>query len=365
MEGTMSHTSLQDSSASGLEDPNAPLLEVENLHVEFRTRDGVARAVNGVSYSVEPGKTLAVLGESGSGKSVTAQAIMGILDSPPAFVPQGSVRFKGRDLLTMPEKERRSYRGQRISMVFQDALSSLNPVFSVGSQIGEMFRVHRGMSRKDSRKKAIEMMERVGIPAAAQRVNDYPHHFSGGMRQRIMIAMAIALDPEVLIADEPTTALDVTVQAQIMDLLKELQRERDMGLILITHDLGVVADVADRIAVMYAGRIVEEASVLDIYARPAHPYTKGLLESVPRVDEKGERLRAVEGLPPNLLQIPSGCPFHPRCPYRQEPVCTTERPSLFVTGPDSGAACHFWQDVRIESEVRFAPVKEGGSHAVD
>ncbi|RZS87274.1 oligopeptide transport system ATP-binding protein [Motilibacter rhizosphaerae] len=349
-------TSYLESSPDGsaAEDSSAPLLELDDLHVEFRTRDGVARAVNGVSYTVEAGKTLAVLGESGSGKSVTAQAIMGILDTPPAFIPRGEVRFKGRDLLAMPERERRAIRGQRIAMIFQDALSALNPVFPVGDQIGEMFRVHRGMSKRDSRLRAIEMMDRVHIPAARQRVRDYPHQFSGGMRQRIMIAMAIALGPEVLIADEPTTALDVTVQAQIMDLLRELQAETNMGLILITHDLGVVADVADRIAVMYAGRIVEEASVYDIYSRPAHPYTKGLLESVPRVDQKGQKLKAVEGLPPNLMRIPSGCPFHPRCPYKQEPVCTTELPQLYPTGADSGAACHFWEDVRRESTAEFA-----------
>jgi oligopeptide transport system ATP-binding protein len=377
----MTTSYLQSSSdARPGEDPNAPLLAVEDLHVEFRTREGVARAVNGVSYTVESGKTLAVLGESGSGKSVTAQAIMGILDTPPAFIPRGAVRFKGRDLLKLPEKERRTYRGRRIAMIFQDALSALNPVFPVGDQIGEMFRVHEGMSKRDARKRAIELMERVRIPAARQRVGDYPHQFSGGMRQRIMIAMAIALNPDVLIADEPTTALDVTVQAQVMDLLAELQRERNMGLILITHDLGVVADVADRIAVMYAGRIVEEASVYDIYRRPAHPYTKGLLESVPRVDQKGQKLRAVEGLPPNLMRIPPGCPFHPRCPYRQDPVCVTEVPPLYRTGADSGAACHFFKEVRADSEREFAPVpavgapspesrpdhlQEGGSHAVD
>ncbi len=219
----------------------APLLDVENLHVEFRTRDGVAKAVNGVSFTVDEGETLAVLGESGSGKSVTAQAIMGILDSPPAFVTGGSVRFRGQDLLALPEDERRQFRGRSIAMIFQDALSALNPVFSVGWQIAEMYRVHEGISRQEGRKRAIELMERVRIPAAKDRVGDYPHQFSGGMRQRIMIAMAIALDPDVLIADEPTTALDVTVQAQIMELLAELQQESRMGLILITHDLGVVA----------------------------------------------------------------------------------------------------------------------------
>jgi oligopeptide transport system ATP-binding protein len=323
---------------------HAPLLEVVDLQVEFRTRDGVAKAVNGVSYSLEEGETLAVLGESGSGKSVTAQAIMGILDSPPGFITGGAVRFRGQDLLALPEDERRAYRGRSIAMIFQDALSSLNPVFTVGWQIGEMFRVHEGLSKKDARERAIELMERVRIPAARQRVSDYPHQFSGGMRQRIMIAMAISLDPDVLIADEPTTALDVTVQAQIMELLADLQRERKMGLILITHDLGVVADVADKISVMYAGRIVEKAQVGEIYARPAHPYTKGLLESIPRLDLKGKDLSAIRGLPPSLTRIPPGCEFNPRCPYAQQ-ICRDERPPLNEVVPGRHSACHFAQEV--------------------
>ncbi|MDQ1617615.1 MAG: oligopeptide transport system ATP-binding protein [Actinomycetota bacterium] len=321
-----------------------PLLEVDNLHVEFRTREGVAKAVNGVSYAINAGETLAVLGESGSGKSVTAQAIMGILDTPPGFVTKGSIRYQGDDLLQMPEGVRRTYRGEHLAMIFQDALSSLNPVFSVGYQIAEMFRVHRGMSRSDGMKKALELMELVNIPAARERVKDYPHQFSGGMRQRIMIAMAIALDPEVLIADEPTTALDVTVQAQIMALLKELQRERDMGLILITHDLGVVADVADKIAVMYAGRIVERAPVYDIYARPAHPYTEGLLASIPRVDMKGQELFAIKGIPPSLMRIPPGCPFNPRCGYARD-ICREQDPPNYPVGDAHDSACHFWEEV--------------------
>jgi oligopeptide transport system ATP-binding protein len=327
---------------------HAPLLEVDDLQVEFRTRDGVAKAVNGVSYSLDEGETLAVLGESGSGKSVTALAVMGILDSPPGFVTGGAVRFRGQDLLSLPEDERRAYRGRNIAMVFQDALSALNPVFPVGWQIGEMFRVHEGMSKKDARGRVIELMERVRIPAARERVDDYPHQFSGGMRQRIMIAMAIALDPDVLIADEPTTALDVTVQAQIMELLRDLQRERKMGLILITHDLGVVADVADKISVMYAGRIMEKAVVGEIYARPSHPYTKGLLESIPRVDLKGQDLSAIRGLPPSLTRIPTGCEFHPRCPYAQD-ICREKRPALLEVVPGRFSACHFAQEVLDDS----------------
>src|SRR4051812_26434523 len=312
-------------SASGR--PAGRLLEVEDLHVEFRTRDGVANVINGVTYHVNAGETLAVLGESGSGKSVTAQTIMGILDTPPGYVTGGQIRFHGQDMLKMDPEERRKIRGAGIAMVFQDALSALNPVYTVGFQIGEQFRIRQGLSRKDARRRSIEMLDQVKMPNARQRVNEYPHQFSGGMRQRVMIAMSLALDPEVLIADEPTTALDVTVQAQIMDLLADLQRERHMGLILITHDLGVVADVADRIAVMYAGRIVEHANVYDLYANPAHPYTVGLLNSIPRIDEKGLELRTIKGLPPNLIRIPSGCPFHPRCPRAQQ-ICVDERPPL-------------------------------------
>ncbi|WFB07600.1 ABC transporter ATP-binding protein [Streptomyces sp. LX-29] len=334
----------------GADDDATPLLEVRDLHVEFHTRDGVAKAVNGVNYSVNSGETLAVLGESGSGKSVTAQAIMGILDMPPGKIPQGEILFRGQDMLKMSAEERRKLRGQKIAMIFQDALSSLNPVLSVGYQLGEMFRVHQGLSKKEAKAKAIELMDRVRIPAAKERVGDYPHQFSGGMRQRIMIAMALALEPDLIIADEPTTALDVTVQAQVMDLLAELQREYNMGLILITHDLGVVADVADKIAVMYAGRIVETAPVHELYKRPAHPYTKGLLDSIPRLDQKGQELFAIKGLPPNLLRIPSGCAFNPRCPQAQD-ICREEVPVLHqVTErdgaelPGRGSGCHFWKE---------------------
>ncbi|MEV4562049.1 ABC transporter ATP-binding protein [Kitasatospora sp. NPDC049285] len=340
-----------DQARQAREEPyTGPLLDVKDLHVEFKTRDGVARAVNGVNYSVSAGETLAVLGESGSGKSVTAQAIMGILDMPPASIPKGEILFRGQDMLKMGREERRRIRGQKIAMIFQDALSSLNPVLPVGFQLGEMYRAHRDTNRKDAKAKAIELMDRVRIPAAAQRVNDYPHQFSGGMRQRIMIAMALALEPDLIIADEPTTALDVTVQAQVMDLLAELQGEYHMGLILITHDLGVVADVADKIAVMYAGRIVETAPVHELYARPAHPYTRGLLDSIPRLDQKGQELFAIKGLPPNLLRIPPGCAFNPRCPRAQE-ICRHEVPPLAPVTEDDGtplagrgSACFFWKE---------------------
>ena len=321
------------------------LLEVTDLQVEFRMREGIAKAINGVSFTLDQRETLAILGESGSGKSVTAQAIMGILDTPPGYVTGGQVRYRGTDLLTLSEQDRKLVRGAEIAMIFQDALSALNPVFPVGWQIAEMFRVHRGANKTDALEQAIRLMERVKIPGARDRVKAYPHQFSGGMRQRIMIAMAIALDPAVLIADEPTTALDVTVQAQIMNLLKELQDESDMGLILITHDLGVVADVADRIAVMYTGRLVETADVFALYGAPAHPYTKGLLESIPRLDQKGEKLAAIGGLPPNLLRIPPGCPFNPRCRYARDTCRTGAPPGLQEIRPGRHAACWFAEEV--------------------
>ena len=323
------------------------LLEIDDLRVEFRTETGVVRAVNGVSWTLDAGETLAILGESGSGKSVSAQAVMGILDSPPAFVTGGAIRFRGEDLLGMPAEQQRVLRGPSLSMVFQDALSALNPVFTVGNQIGEMFRVHRGTGRRAARQQAIELLDRVRIPAAASRVDDYPHQFSGGMRQRAMIAMAIALEPEVLIADEPTTALDVTVQAQIMDLLGELQRDTGMGLVLITHDLGVVGEIADRVAVMYAGAIVEQGPIGQVFGRPGHPYTEGLLASVPRVDQRdGGRLQPIDGAPPNLTQIPPGCSFHPRCPRSRLPEpCATHTPLLRDVAVAQVSACHFANEV--------------------
>ncbi len=329
------------------------LLEVENLEVEFRITDGVVKAVNGLSFSVERGETVAILGESGSGKSVSAQAIMGLIPSPPGFITGGSIKFEGVDILELSEEERRLIRGNKIAIVFQDALSSLNPVFTVGWQIGEMFRKHRGASRKQARFSAIELMERVKIPDAKGRVNAYPHEFSGGMRQRIMIAMALALDPDVLIADEPTTALDVTVQAQVMDLLQELQADLGMGLVLITHDLGVVAEVADDVVVMYAGRGMEVGSTREVFGNPAHPYTEGLMSSIARTDIHVERLVPIKGSPPDLLRIPSGCAFRPRCPYVQDD-CAREVPPLITIGSgDRATACLHWEEVYNASEVRL------------
>jgi oligopeptide transport system ATP-binding protein len=344
--------SSSSSAPAAFDATSTPVLEVDDLHVEFRTRSGVVHAVNGMSYTLDPGETLAILGESGSGKSVSAQAIMGILDVPPAVITGGGIRFQGRDMLTMSEEDQRQIRGPGISMIFQDALSALNPVYSVGFQIGEMFRAHRGTSRKEAKQHAVELMDRVRIPAAARRVNDYPHQFSGGMRQRVMIAMALALDPRILIADEPTTALDVTVQAQVMDLLKDLQRDTGMGLILITHDLGVVNEVADRVAVMYAGKIVETGTVDDVFTRPAHPYTLGLMSSIPQVDAKGGRLNPIVGQPPNLAAIPSGCSFHPRCPKARTGAaaapgrdCVVDIPPLRHVVPGRESACHYSEEV--------------------
>jgi oligopeptide transport system ATP-binding protein len=325
-------------------DQAAPLLEVEDLRVEFKTRDGIAKAVNGVSFSLSEGETLGILGESGCGKSVTAQAIMGILDMPPARIAGGEVRFRGVDLLTMDEKLRRHVRANKIAMIFQDALSSLNPVFTVGWQLAELFRIHHGTDRKQAKAKAVEMLDLVGIPAAKNRVNDFPHQFSGGMRQRVMIAMALALKPDVIIADEPTTALDVTVQAQVMQLLADLQQEMRLGLILITHDMGVVADVADKICVMYAGNAVEQADVYQTYENPAHPYTKALLESIPRVDQKGQELTVIKGLPPALVNPPPGCSFHPRCAFAKE-RCKVEVPPLYPVPGGRASACHYWEEV--------------------
>jgi oligopeptide transport system ATP-binding protein len=332
------------------------VLEVEDLHVEFRLARGTVNAVNGVSFTLDAGETLAILGESGSGKSVSAQAIMGMIDTPPGYVTKGAIRFLGEDILQLSEEEHRALRGQRIAMIFQDALTALNPVFTVGWQIGEMLRIHRGASRREARDRAVELMEMVGIPSAAERVGNYPHEFSGGMRQRVMIAMALALDPDILIADEPTTALDVTVQAQVMELLADLQRRTGMSLILITHDLGVVVETADRVAVMYAGRVVEAGTVDEVFTTPAHPYTEGLMRSIPRLEQKGDKLQPIEGAPPLLSAIPQGCAFHPRCTYRRD-RCVQEDPPLYdvstalpITEPllrptQRGTACHYFQEV--------------------
>ena len=320
------------------------LLAVADLHVSFQTPHGVVDAVRGVSFSVGRGETVGILGESGSGKSVSVGAVMGLLDSPPARIT-GEIRHGGIDLLRAPARETRRIHGDRVAMINQDAVTALNPGLTVGYQIAEMFRVHRpGTSRDDARRRAVELMDRVKIPSARERVQSYPHEFSGGMSQRVMIAMAIALEPDILIADEPTTALDVTVQAQIMQLLAELREQTGMALILITHDLGVVAESVARVLVMYAGRIVERGSTAEVIARPAHPYTAGLMSSVPRAEHKDRKLATIEGAPPVLAAIPPGCTFHPRC-ARSRPVCSRERPELEPVAPGRESACHFAEEV--------------------
>lgn len=318
-------------------------LEVEGLSVDLRTPSGTVRAVDGVGFSVRKGRTLALLGESGCGKSMTALSIVGLLD-PVAEVTGGSVRVSGTDVLRLDGAGRRKLAGPVLSIVFQDALTALNPVQPVGRQLAEPFRIHRGMSRRDAAQKAVELMTRVGIPEPRLRARSYPHQFSGGMRQRLLIAMAVALDPDVLIADEPTTALDVTVQAQIMRLLRELQTERDMALVLITHDLAVVAQRADDVVVMYAGNVVETGPVGEVFSRPRHPYTKGLLDSVPEHAVRGRPLPAVPGSPPELSAVPSGCVFQARCPLVRE-RCAQERPRLVSVSASRSAACHFSEEL--------------------
>ncbi|MBX7431830.1 ABC transporter ATP-binding protein [Mycobacterium sp. Y57] len=323
------------------------LLDVEDLHVDFATDDGVVHAVDGVSFSLSPGEVLAIVGESGCGKSVTAQTLTGLTRAPNTTVA-GSVRYRGRELTTLPEDELRHVRGAEIAMVFQDPMSSLNPVYRVGDQIAEMIRAHRDVSAKQARARAVELLESVGIPHPEARVRSYPHEFSGGMRQRVMIAMALALEPSVLIADEPTTALDVTVQAQILQLMADLNRERDLAVVLITHDLGVVAEIADRVLVMYAGQIVEDGTLDDIFYASHHPYTWGLLGSLARLDlPRADRLVQIAGQPPSLLHPPSGCRFAARCDFRFDRCA--EPPVL--TGPGAHRD-RCWLDDDQKARVR-------------
>ncbi len=321
-----------------------PLLEVDDLHMHFFTRDGVVKAVDGVSFTLEPGETLGVVGESGSGKSVTALSIMRLIPEPPGKVVSGDIRFRGESVLTMTEKEQRKLRGNRIAMIFQDPMTSLNPVHRIGKQIAEPLRLHKNMSRKESLDAATELLDQVGIPQAADRARNYPHEFSGGMRQRAMIAIALACGPDILIADEPTTALDVTIQAQILELMQEIQARTDSAIIMITHDLGVVADMADHVLVMYGGKAVEFGTADDVFYRPLHPYTWGLLDSLPRhdVDDKG-KLCPIKGQPPSLINLPTGCAFRPRCGHAQS-VCAVETPGLVEITPGHMAACHFSDD---------------------
>ncbi len=326
-----------------LDEQREVILDVRNLKVEFDTQDGVVHAVNGISYQLHKGETLGIVGESGCGKSVSVLSIMRLLPSPPARIAEGEIWFMGQNLLTLPEAEMRRVRGSKVAMVFQDPMTSLNPVLTIGYQLIEPLRLHLGMEEDEARERAAELLRMVGIPEAEKRLDDYPHQFSGGMRQRVMIAMALACNPALLIADEPTTALDVTIQAQIVDLVKRLQDQLGMALIWITHDLGVVAGLAERVIVMYAGFIVEDALVDDLYENPRHPYTKALLRSLPRMDgSPGEKLETIEGLPPDLIQLPRGCPFAPRCKYAKE-ICFEQNPPLEEIAPGHRLAC--WVDV--------------------
>ncbi len=336
------------------------LLDVRGLRTYFHVMDGTVKAVDGVDFSLARGATLGLVGESGCGKSVTAHTIMRLIDIPPGEIAAGEVWFDGRDLLKLSGGEMREVRGDDIAMIFQEPMTSLNPVFTIGDQIMEAYLVHNKVSKAAARKHAIDMLGRVGIPQAASRADDYPHQFSGGMRQRAMIAMALACDPQLLIADEPTTALDVTVQAQILDLISDLQQEYHSAVIIITHDLGVVAELADDVLVMYAGRVAEYGTADDTFHRPAHPYAWGLLGSMPRLDEaRSERLMPITGTPPSLINVPSGCPFHPRCPYRQIPGerCVTEVPLLREAEPGHLVACHLTAEQRADIRADAAIVR--------
>ncbi|TXI65239.1 ABC transporter ATP-binding protein [Mycolicibacterium mageritense] len=336
-------------------------LQVEGMCVDIRTITGTVRAVDNVSFSAHRGETLALLGESGCGKSMTATALVGLLE-PVARVSAGSARLVDVELFSADRKKRREIAGTELAIVFQDALTALNPLYTVGTQLAEPFRIHQGMSAKDAKRKAVELMARVGIPQPESRLNSYPHQFSGGMRQRLLIAMAVALNPSVLIADEPTTALDVTVQAQIMALLRDLRTEYHMAVVLITHDLALVAEEADQVAVMYAGQIVETGPVSEVFSDPRHPYTKGLLSSVPVHAVRGETLKSIGGSPPDLHSIPAGCVYQARCPLAQE-ICTTTRPEL--RGDGRRSACHFPEETAVRMRGGEAAVRTRGGEIAD
>ncbi|MBM4415474.1 MAG: ABC transporter ATP-binding protein [Chloroflexi bacterium] len=327
----------------------AKLLEVKNLRTYFYTEEGVVRAVDGVSWDLEEGETMGLVGESGSGKSVTAMSILRLIPRPPGRIVEGEIIFEGQDLLEVSDAEIRSIRGNRIAMVFQEPMTSLNPVLTIGAQLMESVQLHMGLDKNDAEKRAIELLELVGIPEAAGRVHDYPHQFSGGMRQRVMIAMALSCNPKLLLADEPTTALDVTIQAQVLEIMARLAKDMGSAVVIITHNLGVVARYADRVNVMYAGRIVESGSTDDIFLNPRHPYTVGLMASVPRLDATEHvRLYAIEGQPPLLIDPIPGCPFEPRCEWRID-RCHTENPPLELRGERHWAAC--WRDPSVDAKT--------------
>jgi oligopeptide transport system ATP-binding protein len=332
----------------------APLLQVKDLKTYFFTDEGVLKAVDGISYHIEEGETLGLVGESGCGKSVSALSLLRLIPTPPGKIVDGEVIFEGQDLLQVDENEIRRVRGNRIAMVFQEPMTSLNPVLTIGRQLTEALELHLKLDGAAAQRRAIGLLEMVGIPEAAARINDYPHQFSGGMRQRVMIAMALSCNPKLLLADEPTTALDVTIQAQILEIMARLSRDLGTAVIIITHNLGVVARYADRVNVMYAGKIVESGSAKELYANPSHPYTLGLLKSVPRLDQvRKMKLDPIEGVPPDLINVPAGCSFYPRCSYRID-RCAQEMPPLAAVDEKHYAACWEWQNVsfsRDRSEV--------------
>ena len=322
-----------------------PLLRVRQLAVGFKTDDGLLRAVDDVSFEIAPGRTLGLVGESGCGKSVTALSLMRLLPQPAGQILGGEILFEGRDLLTLPLSKMHRIRGARIGMVFQEPMTALNPVHTIGRQLSEVYRTHEDISKAEAWRRSVTMLARVGLPSPELRAAEYPHHLSGGMRQRVVIAMALALHPRLLIADEPTTALDVTIQAQILDLIKDLQRELGMAVLLITHDLGVIAETCDDVAVMYAGRIAEQAPVADLFAAPRHPYTRGLLASIPRLSTpRKTRLPVIEGMVPGLRDLPSGCRFQNRCPHRQD-RCAASAPALELVSSGHTAACFRWREI--------------------
>ena len=323
---------------------NEPLLSIEDLKTYFYTDDGVAKAVDGVSYAIKPGETLGVVGESGCGKSVTAMSILQLVPTPPGKYVGGKILFKGENLLEKSEEQMRKIRGNEVSVIFQEPMTSLNPVFRVGDQIGESLRLHQGLSRQEAHARSIELLKQVGIPSPEQRVDEYPHQLSGGMKQRVMIAIALACNPSLLIADEPTTALDVTIQAQILELLRNLQREKGMAILMITHDLGVVAENADHVVVMYAGKVVESAPVEELFEKPKHPYTIGLFRSLPRLEKDSDRLEVIEGNVPNPLQFPSGCKFRPRCAFATD-ECAQVEPQLSEAAENHQVSCHHWSEI--------------------
>ncbi len=333
------------------------LLRVKDLRTYFYTEEGVVKAVDGVSYEVEEGETLALVGESGCGKSVSALSILRLIPNPPGKIVGGEIWFDGQDLLKLDEDEIRHIRGNRIAMVFQEPMTSLNPVLTIGRQLTEAIELHLKYDKEQARKRAIELLEMVGIPEAPTRLNDYPHQFSGGMRQRVMIAMALSCNPKLLLADEPTTALDVTIQAQILEIMARLSRELGTAVIIITHNLGIVARYADRVNVMYAGRIIETATARELYANPKHPYTVGLLKSVPRLDEtRKEKLDPIEGQPPDLTNLPKGCAFYPRCRWHVD-KCLEEYPPLMMVGEKHFTAC--WEHERVSRDSMPIVAKEG------